>query len=339
MPATKPVQMKRLFIVIGALGLGVAAATTSCGSKVEGKASNAAPEAPKEITVTIDLKNIPNDKFGELVQYGRELMMNTARYIGPKGSAGHYTGNLMSCTNCHQDGGTKPFSFNLLASHDNYPQYRAREGKVLTLAERVNNCVTRPHNGKPLPLDSKEMVAFLAYLKWINSYAPKGQPFKGQHNRKLDLPDVAANPIHGAELFVQHCERCHGKDGAGQLNPEGTAYTYPPLWGPASYQPGSSMHRVVKQAEWLKNNMPYDKTEQGPFLSDADALDIAAFVNNDALHARPNPKSFDYPHINEKAIDYDLGPFADTFPASQHKYGPFKPIISYWQAKGWKYSL
>ena len=102
-------------------------------------------------------------------------MLNTAYYIGPDGVKGKYLGNKMNCTNCHQDAGTKPFSFNLMASHEHYPQYRAREGKVLTLAERVNNCVMRPHNGKPLPLDGEEMVAFLSYFKWINSFVPKAE--------------------------------------------------------------------------------------------------------------------------------------------------------------------
>ena len=110
-------------------------------------------------------------------------MINTAYYIGPSGIKGSYLGNKMNCTNCHQDGGTKPFSFNLMSSHDNYPQYRAREGKILTLAERVNNCVMRPHNGKPLPLDGEEMVAFLSYFKWINRFVPKGKTFKGSFGK------------------------------------------------------------------------------------------------------------------------------------------------------------
>src|SRR5688572_23758363 len=93
----------------------------------------------KPETLKVDFSQIPKDKFGEEVKYGRELMINTAFYIGPEGKVGKYLGNKMNCSNCHQEGGTKPFSFNLMSSHDNYPQYRSREAKVLTLAERVNN--------------------------------------------------------------------------------------------------------------------------------------------------------------------------------------------------------
>lgn len=285
----------------------------------------------------VDTTAIPDDQYGELVRYGRALMLNTAYYIGPDGINGRYLGNKMNCTNCHQDAGTKAFSFNLMTSHQQYPQYRAREGKVLTLAERINNCVTRPHNGKPLPLDGKEMVAFLSYLRWINSFVPKDKPYQGSHNLAVKLPDTAADPEKGRTLYQEYCARCHGKNGEGL--PAGVTYTYPPLWGPQSYQPGSSMHRVIKQAQWLKANMPYDKaTWDKPFLTDEEALDIAAFVNNDSLHARPDVKNYDYPHVAEKAIDYDKGPFADTFSARQHKYGPFPPVIRYREQKGMKAS-
>lgn len=291
----------------------------------------------EEQFISVDTALISQDKFGEAVRYGRELMINTAYYIGPNGVKGSYLGNKMNCTNCHQDAGTKPYSFNLMSSHDHYPQYRAREGKILTLAERVNNCVMRPHNGKPLPLDSEEMVAFLSYFKWINSFVPKEKPFKGSKNMSVSFPATAASPERGKVLFDLNCARCHGADGEGQLNADKTTYVYPPLWGASGYQPGSSMHRVIKQAQWLKANMPYDKVMvDKPFLTDEQALDIAAYVNDDALHKRPDPKTFDYPHAEEKAIDYDRAPFADTFSVAQHKYGPYQPIIDYWKKQGKK---
>jgi len=330
-----------LRIVTGCLLIATTATVFySCQTKAKGEEQEK-EKAPVVATLlpTVDSTAIPGDKYGEAVRYGQELMYNTAYYIGPEGINGKYLGNKMNCTNCHQQGGTKPFSFNLMRSQEDYPQYRAREGQVLTLAERVNNCVTRPHNGKPLPLDSKEMVAFLSYFRWINSFVPHDKPIKGIKNLEVTLPDVAANPIHGEQLYVQHCARCHGKEGEGQLRNDQVTYTYPPLWGKYAYQPGSSMHRVIKQAQWLKANMPYDKaTWDKPFLTDAEAMDIAAFVNDDSRHHRPDIKNFDYPHPEEKALDYDKGPFADTFSIAQHKYGPYLPMIGYWKNKGLKAS-
>ncbi len=295
-------------------------------------------EEPKaSTTITIDTTLIPHDKFGEAVRYGRALMLNTAYYIGPDGVNGRYLGNRMNCTNCHQDAGTKPFSFNLMSSHDNYPQYRAREGKILTLAERVNNCVMRPHNGKPLPLEGKEMVAFLSWFRWIAGFVPKGKAFEGSKSLEVAFPARAASPEKGKVLFGENCARCHGSNGEGKIDAGQPAYIYPPLWGSSGYQAGSSMHRIIKQAQWLKHNMPYDKVTSGkPFLTDEQALDIAAYVNDDGIHPRPSPANFDYPHIEEKALDYDRGPFSDSFSGSAHKYGPYQPMIDYWKAKGMK---
>jgi len=286
-------------------------------------------------SVIPDTNKIPADKRGEMVRYGRQLMLHTAYYIGPEGINGKYLGNKMNCTNCHQDAGTKPYSFSLIRSHEQYPQYRAREGKVLSLAERVNNCVMRPHNGKPLPLDSKEMIAFLSYLKWINETVPKEKFIRGEKNLPLEFPERAASPDKGEILYSQRCQRCHGTQGDGLMDINNVTYIYPPLWGKNGYQPGSSMHRIIKQAQWLKANMPYDSAKwNAPLLSDEDALDIAAFVNDDRIHNRQNPESFDYPNIEEKAIDYDKGPYADKFGEQQHKFGPFKPVIEFRKSKG-----
>ena len=40
-------------------------------------------------------------------------------------------------------------------------------------------------------------------------------------------------------------------------------------------------------------------------------------------------KELRYPRIEEKDMDYDTGPFADTFSAAQHKFGPYPPIVEY----------
>ena len=180
------------------------------------------------------------------------------------------------------------------------------------------------------------MLAFLSYLKWISDQS-KNDTFLGHKNLKIEFINRAANPQIGKVLYAKHCVSCHTENGEGLMKPDSTTYTYPPLWGKSGYQPGSSMHRIIKQAQWLKANMPYNIAKWNkPVLTDEEALDIAAFVNNDEIHKRPNPKTFDYPYPQEKAIDYGKAPFADTFPEIQHKYGPYKPIIDYWKKNGMK---
>lgn len=270
-----------------------------------------------------------------MVKYGRDLINNTAYYIGPEGIKGKYLGNKMNCASCHLDGGTKPYGLNYFSSHARYPQYRGREDRILTLAERINNCVERPHNGKPLPLDSKEIVAMTCYMKWLSTNVPTGQRVTGDDGIELKYPNRAADCNKGRAIYEQHCQECHGKNGEGLLDPFGVSYSYPPLWGKDSYQSGSSMHRVLKAARFIKANMPNLKTTWNkPFLTDEQAIDVAAFINNDSLHSRPPTPGLGYPNVTFKAIDYDKGPYSDTFSAYQHKYGPYQPIIDYRKKHG-----
>lgn len=278
-----------------------------------------------------DTSAIPKDDFGALVRYGRDLILNTAYYIGPEGTVGHNLGNKMNCTHCHLDAGTKPYAFNYFSSHARYPQYRSREDKVLSLADRVNNCIERPHSGRPLKLDSKEMLAMISYMKWLGKDVPVNQHVEGDSPIELELPERAADPEKGAEVYKRECLSCHGPDGEGKMRSDNVCYEYPPLWGPKSYQPGSSLHRVVKAATFIYANMPnklasYDK----PKLTIEEAFDVAAFINDDRIHKRPvNNGVVNYPNYKTKPLDYGTGPFVDSFPDLQHKFGPWKPILEY----------
>ncbi len=282
-----------------------------------------------------DTTKVPRTPFGKAVLYGRELMMNTALYIGPNGVTGRFSGSLRKCGSCHQNGGIKPHSFSLVLSHQAYPQYRAREGKLLSLADRVNNCVTRAMNGKPLSYNSEEMLAFLAYFKYINDRWSADAQFRKKSAFVLQVTNEKASSERGAVLYATNCNRCHGNSGEGILNAQEDGYIYPPLWGSNSYQAGSGMHRVIKMAGWLKLNMPFDNAQGGkPFLTDQQALDLAAFINDDAIHQRPFPiNKSDYPDIYTKPIDYTRGPYADSFSQDQHKFGPYPPIIKYLEKK------
>ena len=313
--------------------IGVAACNNTASTP---KDNTAAGQDVAGVYVPPDTSTIPHDPFGDMVRYGRELVINTAYYIGPNGTVGKYLGNKMTCANCHVDGGTRPFAFNYFSTHARYPQYRGRENKILTLSERVNNCIERPHSGIPMPLDSKEMVAIVSYIKWLGSNVPVGQHVKGDESLEIEFPDRAADPVKGGAIYAENCASCHGKNGEGAWNADSSTYTYPPLWGKYAFQKGSSPSRVVKLARFIKANMPDKKaTWQKPFLTDEQALDVAAFINDDRIHERPQKKDKtipDYPNFAFKAIDYDAGPYIDTFSALQHKFGPFKPIVEYRKA-------
>lgn len=290
------------------------------------------PEKAIEAHSAPDTSSIPDNPEGVMIRYGRELIFNTAKLIGPNGSAGKYLGNKMNCTNCHLDGGTRPFGFNFFSTYSIYPQYRSRENAVLTIEQRVNNCIERPHNGIPLPLDSKEMVAFVSYIKWLGTDVPIGSKVSGSGGITLEYPERAADPVKGKAIYQRECVTCHLEDGSGTWTSDSSTFTYPPLWGENSYQPGSSMFRIIKAAQFIKANMPFGTAFwDKPKLSDEEALDVAAYINS-SEHFRPSKGGADYKDIRTKYVDYPFGPYDDPFSEAQHKLGPFQPIIDYRKA-------
>jgi thiosulfate dehydrogenase len=292
----------------------------------------------EELWTVPDTSSIPHDEFGEMVRYGRELIVNTAYYIGPEGKAGKFLGNKMNCTNCHLDAGTKPYAFNFYSTHARYPQYRARENKILSLADRVNNCIERPHNGKHMPLNNKEMIAIISYMKWLGENVPVNSHVTGDGPIKIDFPSRAADPKNGELVYKRECLSCHGVNGEGKMRADNVCYEYPPLWGPKSYQSGSSVHRLIKMAPFVYANMPNKiATYENPKLTIEEAYDVVAFINNDTIHKRPQPVTkTDYASLPNKPIDYDHGPYLDSFSEVQHKYGPYKEIIDYYKKIGKK---
>ena len=214
-----------------------------------------------------------------LATYGYELISNTAYYLGPKGKVAAIT-NGMNCQNCHLAAGTQPWGNNYGAVVSTYPKFRARSGSIETIQKRVNDCMERSLNGKPLDTGSREMRAILAYMHWLGDDVPKGVKPRG--SGILDLPYMKrpADPEKGAVVYRQKCVSCHGADGKGQPNVEGYGYAYPPLWGEHSYNVGAGLYRLSRFAGYVKANMPQGASYKKPQLSDEEAWDVAAFVNS-----------------------------------------------------------
>ena len=85
------------------------------------------------------------------------------------------------------------------------------------------------------------------------------------------------------------------------------------------------MTRILTAAAFVRHNMPFGVTFDSPLLSDADAYDVAAFMNSLDRPVRPNLEK-DFPNKLQKPVDTPYGPYVDGFPPEQHKYGPFDPI-------------
>ena len=267
---------------------------------------------------------IPVDGSGDLIRYGRNLIERTAYYLGPKGTIAHIS-NGMNCQNCHLDAGTKPWGNNYAAVASTYPKFRDRSGSVESIEKRVNDCFERSLNGRALDSSSKEMHAIVAYIKWLGSDIQKGTKPKGSGIMELKHLSRAADPLKGQLVYTSTCEKCHGKNGEGQINADQATYLYPPLWGNNSYNTGAGLYRLSRFAGYVKNNMPNPINYHNPQLTDEQAWDVAAYINSQPRAAKD--LSNDWPRIAGKPVDHPFGPYADSFSEVQHKYGPFGEMV------------
>ncbi len=220
---------------------------------------------------------IPGDQRGEQIRLGYRVVVKTQEY------AKAYVGNALNCTNCHLDAGLNPNAASFVGLAVVYPEYRARSGRVVTLAERINECFERSLNGKALPAESSRLQAVVAYIEWLSQGVPRGAtiPWRG-------VPRLAvgrtADRERGRQVFAARCALCHGSDGQGTM-------LAPPLWGPRSYNIGAGMARVGVAAGFIKANMPRG---WGWSLSDEEAYDVAAFINSQPRPDMPG-KERDWP--------------------------------------------
>lgn len=270
-----------------------------------------------------DIDTVQSTSEAALLRYGRELIINTAKWLGPKGSVAHIS-NGMNCENCHLDAGTRLDGNCFAMVAGTYPKFRERSGRKESVEFRVNDCMERSLNGEKLDSLSKEMRAMVAYILWLGKDVPKGIKMKGMGIPDIPLLQRAASIGNGEKIFVARCTSCHAANGGGLFNADSSAYFYPPLWGEHSYNVSAGIYRLSRLAGYIKYNMPFMKEPAGPQLSDEEAWDVAAFINS---QQRPE-KMFasDWPKITSKPFDYPFGPFADSFPELQHKYGPFAAI-------------
>lgn len=99
-----------------------------------------------------------------------------------------------------------------------------------------------------------------------------------------------------------------------------------------SYNRAAGLFRMSRFAGYVKANMPFGASYQNPHLTDEEARDLAAFVNSQPRPKHPFLES-DWPKIEKKPYDHPFGPFADSFPEFQHKYGPFGPIVAFYKSR------
>lgn len=215
----------------------------------------------------IDPEMAPPD-IREQVLQGYSIILETRKHLP------EFAGDKISCTNCHFAGGNTLGGVNngcsLVGVTKKYPRLLP-DGTVLSLAGRINFCFTNSLNGKALPLDSPPMHAMITYLEWISSPVEKMEKMPWLSLRPIQSKHVA-NPTRGEKLYQTYCFECHGTKGEGQERVDDLSY--PPIWGPDSFNNEAGMNELPILSSFIYQNMPY----MDPFLTEEEALDIAAFV-------------------------------------------------------------
>jgi thiosulfate dehydrogenase len=244
--------------------------------------------------------DIPNDSLGATIRRGLALLRFTPESL-PK-----YVTSNMRCVSCHQNDGTKGTAAPLTGSHARFPRYNTRGGRVITLADRVNFCMTRSLAGTELPVDSRDMTDILAYLAFISRDVPVGRKLTAVDGLIPMKDTLVGDTLRGRALFTTTCVLCHQADGAGKS-------PIPALWGPKSYSIGASMARLERAASFISHNMP--QTAPGS-LTPQNAFDLAAYINS---HPRPDSP--------RKETDWPAGGTPRDVPYATKGHAAFNPPV------------
>jgi len=219
---------------------------------------------------------IPQGPFGDSVRRGEAIFTDTQK------NAHGFTGNVLTCENCHLDRGRKADSAPMWAAWVIYPQFRSKNGKINSMAMRIQGCFQFSINGKAPPLDSALLTDLQSYFFWLATGAPTGKKMPGQGFPELPKAAKTPDAHRGALAYQAHCALCHGDKGEGRVS-QGKM-VFPPLWGAQSYNKGAGMYRVNTAAAFIRANMPYS---QGGSLDAQTAWDLAAYINSQPRPADP----------------------------------------------------
>lgn len=204
-----------------------------------------------------------------LAAKGELIFVRTPKY------ASQYVGNKLACGDCHSDGGKAAYSAPMIDLAGLFPMFNKRAGHMISLKDRIDECFVRSENGKPLPPDSQQMLALVAYIDSLSAGQKHGKAFAGRGLVKL--PELKGDATRGKVVYVQAgCATCHGKDGAG------VPPFLPPLWGPGSFNDGAGMDKPEKMAAFVYHNMPQNNPGS---LTPQQAYDVSAYVQK-----MPRPK-------------------------------------------------
>jgi thiosulfate dehydrogenase len=276
--------MKRQLSIVAVVAILAVACGIAVGYLAWGRA--------KDWYAIAGVASLPKTPENDLVRYGWELIVDTPRLIGRSAvrTDMRFAGNNLACTQCHLNAGLKRFAAPLVSTYGSFPMMT--NDHVLTLEERINGCMTRSMNGRPLPENGREMQAMIAYVRYLGTGTPESVRVEGMGLKALRPAASPPDSNRGLVVYQQTCARCHGTNGAGQLmTPPGVGFAIPPLWGADSFNADAGMGKLATAAAFVHANMPYLTDYRAPVLTEQQAWDVAAFLTSQPRPAGPSTAS------------------------------------------------
>jgi thiosulfate dehydrogenase len=243
-----------LLVLVGAMG---------CSRARRSDGAQTASSGGAAAQAQADAGAIPEGAAGALIFRGKVIFDHTPQMARP------WAGNALACSDCHLKSGTLAWAAPMYGVAQDYPSFSGRAGRVITLEERLQECMVRSEDGQPPPVDSDVMKALVAYINWLSRDEFKAQAATGRGFGTI--AELKGNAARGRDLYAKKCAGCHGMQGVA--NPPMLA----PLWGPGSWNDGAGITRPAELAAFLLRNMPADKPGT---LSAQEAMDVAAYVDS-----------------------------------------------------------
>lgn len=233
------------------------------------------PAEPSKFEVPRYAAMLSSPNADQLI-YGMRLMTETKTLL-PK-----QVGDELVCNSCHLNGGTMERAAPYVGISALFPAFQPRAGKIIDFKDRVNGCMRRSMNGKPLDKDSREMLAMTAYMENMKGNFKEGEAIPGRGVGKIDK-SIVPNVENGKKIYKDQCAVCHGDKGEGMKRADGS-YVFPPLWGKQSFNIGAGIAKTYTAAAFVKNNMPISNTRSFPLgqggLTDQEAVDVAQYFTH-----------------------------------------------------------
>src|SRR5579863_3160775 len=161
----------------------------------------------------------PAAEIGATEDFGKRLISQTSEYLGPDlaDPKKRYMNSRLACASCHIGAGVDPGNLSLATAYRKYPRISPRSGANETIEDRINGCMMRSMNGRALAEKSPEMMAMVAYLRFLaDQDAATGATQRKAHEpAALKTPNRAADLKAGQKVFDKRCAACHGPDGSG----------------------------------------------------------------------------------------------------------------------------